>query len=40
LIVFRLRELRENHSLNVRLEIKVDVVELSRRFANSFAIDS
>jgi hypothetical protein len=40
LIVFRLRELRENYSLNVRFEIKVDVVELSSGIANSFAVDS
>jgi hypothetical protein len=40
LIVFYLRELRENYSLNIRLEIEVDVVELSSGITNSFAIDS
>jgi hypothetical protein len=40
LIVFSLGELRENYSLNVWFEIKVDVVELSYRIANNLAIDS
>lgn len=39
MIFFGLRELRKNHSLYVRLEIEVDVIELSSRIANSFAID-
>ena len=35
-----LRQLRKNHSLNMRIKVKVDVIELGNSVANCFAVDS
>jgi hypothetical protein len=36
----RIRELRENYSLNLTIEVKVDVVELGSSVTDSLAVDS